>query len=447
MRAAQELRELLSQDGFARPLRLAREKVEAQGDIAGTISLPAVSPEELRCLTGVLGRRWQAPVAGQDVPGLALRRLDGALRDSRFACTLSEALELLADRPLHNRRAARAALRDGREAVWARASAHPAAAAPRTAAWLKRARSTGAIARLAYADGGDALTACLDAAAALPAEPPEALAVLAARLHGSAHALDPDRPAGQLLVSLLAAWRRRPAPSGAAQRRALLAEVGVLSDPISCAVAALNLPATGDGLVAGMTSLAAGRHLSFTLGNLVSEPLALRTADVFICENPTVLAEAERSLGAAAPPLVCTDGQFNTACLRLLEALGAAGCALHVHADFDWGGLNIVSRAIQTAGARPWRYDLESYREALQRVPATSPSSRPAHQLDGRLAPLAAELRAGGRAIHEEALIELLLDDLRRAASTRDTDPPVGPKVSAVPPTLMSASRKGSWPA
>ena len=46
-----------------------------------------------------------------------------------------------------------------------------------------------------------------------------------------------------------------------------------------------------------------------------------------------------------------------------------------------------------------------------------------------RLAPLAAELRAGGRAIHEEALIELLLDDLRRAASTRDTDPPVGPKV------------------
>jgi len=253
-----------------------------------------------------------------------------------------------------------------------------------------------------------------------------------------------EQPAGQLLVSLLAAWRRRPATSGAADRRELLARFGVLTDPISCAVAALNLPVTGDGLVAGMTRVAAGRHLSFTLGNLESEPLALRAADVFICENPTVLAEAERVLGAAAPPLVCADGQFNTACLRLLEALRAAGCALHVHADFDWGGLNIVSRAIQTAGAQTWRYDLESYRYALQRVPATSPSSRPAHQLDRRLAPLAAELRAGGRAIHEEALIELLLDDLRRVASTRGTDPPGVGKASAVPRTLVSVSGKCS---
>jgi uncharacterized protein (TIGR02679 family) len=432
MRSAQELRELLSQDGFARPLRLAREKVEAHGAAAGTITLTAVSPEELRCLTGVLGRRWRAPVPGEDVAGLSLRRLDGALRESRFACTLPEALELLAGAPLANHRVSRAALREQREAVWARASTHPAAADSRTAAWLERARGTGAIARLAYADDGESLLACLDTAAELPARPPEAIAVLAARLLGSAHALDADQPAGQLLVALLAAWRRRPAPSGAAGRRELLASFGVLSDPISCAVTVLNLPVAGDGLVAGMTRLAAGRHLSLTLGNLTCEPLSLRAADVFICENPTVLAEAERRLGPRAPALVCADGQFNTACLRLLEALAAAGCWLHVHADFDWGGLSIVSRAIQTAGAQPWRYGPEDYREALARVPTAELSTRLAPQLDARLTPLAQALRAGGRAIHEEALIEPLLRDL--AAPARGVTP------SAPAPSLAGVS-------
>ena len=41
MRAAQELRELLSQEGFQPPLRLAREKVEAHGEAAGMIQPPA----------------------------------------------------------------------------------------------------------------------------------------------------------------------------------------------------------------------------------------------------------------------------------------------------------------------------------------------------------------------------------------------------------------------
>jgi uncharacterized protein (TIGR02679 family) len=438
MRAAQELRELLSQEGFRRPLRLAREKVEAHGEAAGSITLTAASPDELRCLTGVLGQRWRAPVPGEDVDGLSLRRLDGALQESRFACTLPEALELLAGEPLANHRASRAALRQQREAVWARASAHPAAADLRTADWLKQVRATGAVARLAYAEGGDALITCLDAAAVLPAAPPEALAVLAARLVGSAHALDTDHPAGQLLVALLAAWRRRPSPTGAAGRRELLAAFGVLSDPISCAVTVLNLPVAGDGLVAGMTRLAAGRHLSLTLGNLISEPLSPRATDVFICENPTVLAEAERRLGPRAPALVCADGQFNTACLRLLKALAAGGCRLHVHADFDWGGLSIVSRAIQTAGAQPWRYGPEDYQEALARVPTVELSPRPAPQLDARLAPLARALRTGGRAVHEEALIEPLLHDLGAPAGAVAPSAPA-PSLAGVSPEASSS--------
>lgn len=411
-----ELRSLLEQEGFRRPLRLARAKVEERGGVRGAIALQGITPEEVRCLGGLLGRAWRAPSAGADVPRLELRRIDAALRGSRFLCTLPEALELLHGRPLLDHRAARQALRDGREAVWEQASAHLACTDRRTAEWLERVRRTGALARLAYAEEGDELLACLDAAVLLPADPPEAQAVLAARLRGSAHAFDTGKPAGALLMSLLAAWARRPTPTSAADRRELLDRFGVLTDSISCAVVALNLPVRGDGLVAGMTRLAAGRHLSLTLGNLTCEPLPMLGCEVFMCENPTVLSEAERRLGAACPPLVCADGQFTTACLRLLQALASSGCEIRAHGDFDWGGLHIVSRAMQTLGVKPWRYDAAAYREAVAAVPTTRLSSRAPREPDPQLRELAAAIHAHGRAVHEEALLDVLIDDLRAVA-------------------------------
>lgn len=434
MNAAGELRRLLEQDGFRRPLRLARTKVEEQGGVRGAIALPAITAEEVRCLGALLGRAWRAPLAGSDVARLEMRRIDAALRDSRFRCSLPEALELLHGRCLDDRRAVRLALRHGREAVWERAAAHPACADCRTAQWLARARHTGALARLAYVGDGDGLLACLDAAVLLPADPPEAQAVLAARLRGSAHALDAGEPAGTLLVSLLADWARCQTPTTAAERRELLARFGVLTDSISCTVVVLNLPARGDGLVAGMTRLAAGRHLSLTLGNLASEPLTVHATEVFMCENPTVLGEAERRLGAACPPLVCADGQFTTACLRLLQGLVAGGCRIQVHGDFDWGGLQIVSRAIQTVGAKPWRYDVAAYRQAVAAVPTTELSSRAPQALHPELRELAEAIGADGRAVHEEALLDLLMEDLQSASVAAPLMPAELPPPAAAQP-------------
>jgi len=193
---------------------------------------------------------------------------------------------------------------------------------------------------------------------------------------------------------------------------------------------ALNLPVAGDGFMAGMTRLAAGRHLALTLGNLTDEPMCVAPATVFVCENPAVVRKAERELGAACPPLVCADGQFTTACLRLLEALAAAGCRIQVHADFDWGGLKIVSRAMQTVGATPWRYDAEAYRQALATGRTTSLSSRSPRRFHEALRSLAAAIREGDRAVHEEAVLDPLLDDLRekayRAECVNEQVPPPG---------------------
>jgi uncharacterized protein (TIGR02679 family) len=143
----------------------------------------------------------------------------------------------------------------------------------------------------------------------------------------------------------------------------------------------------------------------------------MRGCEVFMCENPTVLSEAERRLGAACPPLVCADGQFTTACLQLLEALVSGGCEIRVHGDFDGGGLHIVSRAMQTIGAEPWRYDVAAYRQAVATVPTTQLSSRAPRELDPQLRELAAAIGADGCAVHEEALLDVLLDDLRTSGS------------------------------
>jgi uncharacterized protein (TIGR02679 family) len=418
MRAPDELRALLSQEGFRRPLALARERVEQYGDVKGSIYLSAVTPEELRCLTAVIGSRWRAPMAGQDVNGLALRRLDEALRASSFACTLPQALQLLAGNELANHHATRTGLRDARDAVWTRAARHPAVATPRTAVWLERARSNGGLARLAYSNDGDALIACLDAAVLLPADPAESRSVLAARLRGSAHALDTDQPAGQLLLSLLATWEEQPTPTAAAAKRELLEHYGVLADSISCSVTVLNLPTTGGGMIDAMTRVAAGRHLSLTLGNLTAEPLGFLATDVYVCENPSLLAEAERSLGKSCRPLVCADGQFNTACLRLLQALSAAGCRLFLRGDFDWGGLHIVSRAMQAVGGETWRYDVHHYQEAVQELRTTKLSSRRPRRISAPLQTLAEAIADHGRGVHEEALLRGLLSDLRVASQT-----------------------------
>lgn len=411
------LRAYLGQPGFQRLIAEARRKVEHHGRVAGTVTLERCTPEEVNCLAGLLGRRYRPPAPGDPAP-VRLSSVDAALRGSRFAVGLDQALELLGG-PLADHRAARHAVRDGRAAVWTRAEVHPAAGDPAVVAWLEHARARGGIARLAYEDDGAGLMLALDVAAQLPLTPPEAQAILAAGLRGDAHALDAGTAAGQLLVNLLAHRDGIPAPGEASERRALLERHGVLTDSISCAVVALNLPVAGDGLVAGMTRLAAGRHLALTLGNLTDEPLAFTPATVFVCENPSVVRKAERTLGAACPPLVCADGQFTTACLRLLEALRDHGCQLHVHGDFDWGGLNIVSRAMQTVGAQPWRYDVDSYQQAIASRPTAGLASRRPRNLHPSLRPLAAAIAAAGDGVQEEAVLDLLMGDLQsRIAAT-----------------------------
>jgi uncharacterized protein (TIGR02679 family) len=176
--------------------------------------------------------------------------------------------------------------------------------------------------------------------------------------------------------------------------------VNELARPALC----LNLPGAGP----------AGHPTFLSLRWLLRTPSCwpVRGQDVYICENPNLLAIASDRLEYRCKPLVCTEGMPAAAQRTLLRQLAEAGARLHYHGDFDWPGLTIGNHVVRVFGALPWRFSGEDY---VASVPtATLPSSAlkggfVAACWDPTLAPL---MQQHGMAIPEEALADSLMLDL-----------------------------------
>ncbi|MDT3395396.1 DUF2399 domain-containing protein [Streptomyces sp. B1866] len=134
---------------------------------------------------------------------------------------------------------------------------------------------------------------------------------------------------------------------------------------------------------------------------------------IHICENPRVVEAAADA--ACVRPLVCTSGSAATVVLTLLDALAATGCRFAYHGDFDWPGIALANRIIRRYEARPWRMGAEDYerlaaRSQAEGIPQLSLDGQPVGAAwDPDLAPA---MTALGVALHEEATLDLLVDDL-----------------------------------
>jgi uncharacterized protein (TIGR02679 family) len=139
---------------------------------------------------------------------------------------------------------------------------------------------------------------------------------------------------------------------------------------------------------------------------------AVAQRDIFICENPNIVALAADALGHRSAPLVCTDGMPAAAQRTLLGQLAVAGARLHYHGDFDWPGIAIGNVVIEEFGARPWRFCAQDYRMGV----GSSVSSRRRLDAPGRDAAWDRELKGSmlelGVPIDEEAVVATLLQDL-----------------------------------
>jgi uncharacterized protein (TIGR02679 family) len=176
----------------------------------------------------------------------------------------------------------------------------------------------------------------------------------------------------------------------------------------------LALPALCLNLLGLSSDLAhpPGEPVHLSLRRLLRRPPAWEVAsrEVFVCENPNVVAIAADRLGPACAPLICTDGMPCAAQQTLLAQLAAAGARLRYHGDFDWAGLVIGNFVMREFGAEPWRFGTADYLAASAEHGIALRDGKPAiAQWDHGLA---AAMAARGAVVHEEGVVEVLIMDL-----------------------------------
>ena len=358
---------------------------------------------------------------------LDIADLDARLRAAGLADSLQNALEHL-DGPI----VAKASLRKELSAQWAAlTSSASAASGPLLSSWLQdTATSLPLLKRLGRdpTHAGQLLTAVDRVLCRLPVEGlPRSQ--LAAETLGDAHALDAGRPVASLVLS---AWRLRERTKAALddeatgqsndgneeRLREVWSRAGVLINELARPALFLNLPVEPD---APRTWLP-GEPGYLSLRQLVRKPYSWQVdgRNVYVCENPNIVAIAADRLGANSAPLVCTDGMPAAAQRILLDQLSSAGAQLYYHGDYDWPGIGIGNHVMRTWQAVPWRFGCNDYLEAM-RVAPTRPRDLDTFGIE---ALWDKELRAAmdnqGIAIPEEAVAGMLLGDLSHGKKSFD---------------------------
>lgn len=236
------------------------------------------------------------------------------------------------------------------------------------------------------------------------------LGEIAAAATGTAHGLDATLTSTLVLRAAAAAYGV-PVPTTAAQRRDLWALMEVSVDQVSGTVMVWGARPPGGTrwahMMAERTDMGLVTHLNVSeleVASAIVEP----GARVWVCENPQVLQVMARR--RVRDVVVCTAGNPASAGWMLLRRALADGGRVAYHGDFDWAGVAIAGRVI-AAGATPWRMAASDYAAAVPRAGGQLLSGSPVPTpWDQQLETL---MRDRGVAVHEEALLDVLLSDMR----------------------------------
>jgi len=412
----------LTRPGLTRLWTAVRTRLERNGlQPTGTIRLQALNAEEREALSLLLARPVTTPTATIRLPDL-----DTRLRTSALAQGLTATLEELGP-PLTDRRAARDTAAAQRAELWSAAEATlattPLTAQPWAARWLEETRRAGTIARQDPQTATTVLTQAIQTLATLfpgtdtnPTPVVWGRGELATRTTGSAHGLDDGTLLARLVLRGITLATGADFPADAPGRRALWRLASVTPDEVSSTVLTYGLRPTGGSWGEQALSRRAEHHLEthLTLRELRALHLKFPThTRIYVCENPRVI-EAAADAGCTAP-LICTSGNATTVVLTLLDALAATGCVFAYHGDFDWPGIALANRIMDRYGAEPWRMRAEDYEYLATRtqVRGTPQLLLSGPRIEATWDPeLASTMDALGIALHEEAALDLLLEDL-----------------------------------
>jgi uncharacterized protein (TIGR02679 family) len=404
-----ELRAYLSAPSLQALWPTLRDRLERSGHaIRGAVTVD-LDDDGADQLSGLLGRPVRAGPAQ-----VKLAALDAALRSSLAERGLVSVVAELTGGPLRDKPAERNHIHARREQLWDELdrllAAHGLAGQDWTQAWTEWLHRGGLLTRLSSDQASHALAIAAGTLAKVldAGQPPIAIAELASGVTGDAHGLDDGAPAAVLTLRGLAFALDVPPPASAAERRLLWQRVGVSTDEISGTVITCGLRPPGAGRWATMMRERAdlGLITHLTVHELRQAGELTRPGEiVHACENPQVL----QRLAAAGVdrPLTCTSGNPAAAGSLLLRQV-----AVRYHGDFDWPGI-AIARRIVGQGAQPWRLGRADYHEAVERLPASRrlmlTGRAETTPWDSELSPA---MIAANVAVHEEAIVDLLLADL-----------------------------------
>jgi uncharacterized protein (TIGR02679 family) len=419
---AAEALAFLARPGLTRLWTAVRARLERNGlQPTGTVRLQNLDAQEREALSLLLAKPLTATTAS-----ISLKDLDTRLRTSAVGRGLAATLEGLGP-PLTDRHAAREAEAAQWAGLWATAEAALAATALSSQTWadrwLEEIRRTGAVARQDRNTATTILTQAIQTLAVLfpgtDGEPTPAVwgrGELATRTTGSAHGLDDGTLLSRLVLRAIALASGADLPGDAPGRRALWRLASVTPDEVSSTVLTYGLRPTGGTWGEKALSERAEHNLEthLTLRELRALHLEMPAhTRIHVCENPRVV-EAAADAGCTAP-LICTSGSATTVARTLLDALAAAGCAFAYHGDFDWPGIALANRVVERYAAEAWRMGAGDYEYLATRTQTHGTphllltGTRIEATWDPELAPT---MEALGIALHEEAALDLLLEDL-----------------------------------
>ncbi|MDE0496878.1 MAG: DUF2399 domain-containing protein [Acidimicrobiaceae bacterium] len=405
----------LTDPGLAALWREVRRRLDRDGEAtARTMAMPAIEP---RC-TLALSTLLERPTAAR----VDLNALEDGLRRRGIGHDLDSALSRLGHPPDPAAVAARRARARTRRAHSALADAAAGWPEPWAADWAEELRSAGLIGSLdepEVASLVDDVRRLLRHAADAPAGV-TTRAQLAARLFGSAHALDDGT---KLASAAKRALRRTLGPSGQVlEGRQLWEAAGIEVDAVSAPVLTWGLRPIGSSPLASMLNSAAdsGMPLHLSLRLLRAHPIEVPDGTaVLVSENPSVI---EAAIISKAPfGMVCTNGNPSTAVTELVTQLAASGAALSYHGDCDSDGIAICRRMAER-GCVPWMMGATDYLRALSHAADNGielPSDPNACGPTPWDPDLAAEFAALRSVVHEELVVDELLTAFAAHATTR----------------------------
>jgi uncharacterized protein (TIGR02679 family) len=237
------------------------------------------------------------------------------------------------------------------------------------------------------------------------------LASFACDVLGDPHALDHGTWSSTVVLEAVAERNGALPPQTAEDARRVWASTGVVADSISSSVLCLGLSTAGEDPMAEFLRACteASEPAALTMAQLKRWPVRMQAPIIYAFENPSMLAEAARSIWRG-PPLVCTSGWPNVAVITLLRQISAFGTRVRYHGDFDPKGLSIAQMLVDRLQVEPWRMTAVDYEQALTRARVTHDGQVPNVGWD---AALATSMRAHGRAVFEEDVREVILAELR----------------------------------